>query len=45
MYLFPIFASADIKKSLAQFFKMFKQVDNRWNNASINVKNNPTVIE
>jgi len=30
MYLQPIFSSADIKKSLQQYHKMYKQVDNRW---------------
>jgi len=30
MYLQPIFTSGDIKKSLQQYYKMFKQVDNRW---------------
>jgi len=32
MYLYPILTSNDIKKTLAQLVKMFKQVDIHWKN-------------
>jgi len=43
--LHPVFSSADIKKSLAQFAKMFKQVDNRWKNNVLLTRKKSNIFE
>jgi dynein heavy chain len=45
MYLQPIFNSNDIKKSLFNYYKMFKVVDTRWRQNMTNVQKTTNVFK